>query len=390
MTDKTNTKSEYKIRNWKKSDIPKLVQLHAAVYPDYKDDLYDIRIFELELKKFKEGQFLVEHEGKVIAYACSIIVQLDEDDAVYSYAEITGSGTFSTHNSSGDTLYGADIAVHPDYRGRGVAAMLYKMRFEVLQRYNLRRMVAHGRIPGYAKVSGKFTAEEYVQKVLDGEIKDSALRAHLKAGYTVKKVLLDHASDSSSLDYCTWLEYKNVKFSKAKKGIENSFVKRVNRKIRVCVAQYEFRKMVDWNDFADSIEFFMDSAYTYHSHVLVFPELFTAQLFSTFDPRLSDLDAIKMLSEYTERYLELMRAKAVEHNLYVVGGSHPTLRDGKIYNSAYLFTPTGNHYHQDKMHITPAERKYWGIEPGETVKVFDTHRSGAWVFKYATMSSFQN
>ena len=290
--NKPPVKSKYKVRNWKKSDIPALVKLHATVYPDMVDTLYDSRIFQMKLKKFREGQFLVELDGEVIAYACAIIVQLEEEDAHYTYSEITGGGTFSTHNPMGDTLYGADIAVHPDHRGRGVAALLYKERMKLLQRNNLRRMVVHGRIPDYSKVSGKYTAEEYVKKNIDGEIKDPALRAHIKAGYVVKSVLLDHMADSSSVDYCTWLEMLNPKFSRAKKQIESSSVKRVHRRLRVCAAQYEFRKTIDWAEFVDSIEFFMDSAYTYHSHVLVFPELFTAQLFSTFDPSLSDIDAI--------------------------------------------------------------------------------------------------
>ncbi|NJO54492.1 MAG: hypothetical protein HC829_06310 [Bacteroidales bacterium] len=36
-----------------------------------------------------------------------------------------------------------------------------------------------------------------------------------------------------------------------------------------------------------------------------------------------------------------MREYAVADNYYLVGGSHPTLRDGKLYNTAYLFTPKG-------------------------------------------------
>ena len=367
----SDIKKKIKIRHWKKSDIPSLVELHAAVYPDYGEDLYESRHFELQLKKFKEGQFLAEIEGKIIGYACAIIVQLDEDSAVYTYTEITGSGTFSTHNPLGDTLYGADIAVHPDFRGLGVAALLYKKRKELMTRNNLRRMVAHGRIPGYAKMAAKYSAEEYVNKVMAGEITDPALRAHLKAGYKVRNVLMDHMADSSSVDYCTWLEMTNEKFSQAKKNIETASVRRVHRRIRACAAQYEFRKITNWSDFEDSIEFFMDSAFSYHSHVLVFPELFTAQLFSTFDPSLSDLDVINKLSEFTEKYVELMSSKAIEHNLFVVGGSQPTSRDGRLYNTSYLFTPNGKYYTQDKLHITPDERRYFNFEPGDSIKVFD-------------------
>ncbi|MEZ4716527.1 MAG: hypothetical protein R2851_10630 [Caldilineaceae bacterium] len=54
-----------------------------------------------------------------------------------------------------------------------------------MKRYNLRRMVAYGRIPGYTKVAGKMSAEEYVDHVVKGDFTDPSLNAHLKAGYRV-------------------------------------------------------------------------------------------------------------------------------------------------------------------------------------------------------------
>ena len=59
-------------------------------------------------------------------------------------------------------------------------------------------------------------------------------------------------------------------------------------------------------------------------------------------------------------------------DIYIIGGSHPTLRDGLLYNTAYLFTPTGKVYTQDKLHITPAEREECEIEPGPGLKIFQT------------------
>jgi predicted amidohydrolase len=58
----------------------------------------------------------------------------------------------------------------------------------------------------------------------------------------------------------------------------------------------------------------------------------------------------------------------------IVGGSHFTLEDGKLYNIAYLFRRNGTLEKQYKIHITPAERKWWGVEGGEKVEVFDTDR----------------
>ena len=62
----------------------------------------------------------------MVGYTTCIIVQLDDESHIYTYSEITGAGTFSTHDPGGDTLYGADIAVHPAYRGRGISKRLYK------------------------------------------------------------------------------------------------------------------------------------------------------------------------------------------------------------------------------------------------------------------------
>jgi predicted amidohydrolase len=63
---------------------------------------------------------------------------------------------------------------------------------------------------------------------------------------------------------------------------------------------------------------------------------------------------------------------AQQHNLYIIGGSHPVARDGLLYNTAHLFTPTGHVYTQDKLHITPSERNESDIQPGDIIRVFDT------------------
>lgn len=370
---KKNQKSGLKVRRWKKDDLSELVRCHAAIYGEYDDeDLYDLRKFEHQFHHFPEGQYLAELNGKIVGYGCTIIVQLDDDNDYYTYSEITGSGSFTTHNPSGDTLYGADIGVHPDYRGQGIAARLYVARKKLLKRYNLRRMVAHGRIPGYREYSGKMTAETYVKKVISGELKDPALNAHLSAGFVVKKVLIDFVIDKESMNYATWLEMLNPDFNDERRQISSTRIKKPIRRIRVCAAQYEMKKLKTWEEFTESIEFFVDTASIYHSHFLVLPELFTAQLFSTFDHNLDDREAILKLASLTPDFIEVMKAKAVEHGIYIIGGSTPVLKDDKLFNVAHFFTPSGQVHTQEKLHITPAEREWWGIEPGEKIRIFDT------------------
>ncbi|MCB1307952.1 MAG: GNAT family N-acetyltransferase [Leptospiraceae bacterium] len=366
-------RKKYTVRNWTAGDIPALIECQAAAYADYAaQPAYSERVFTLQLAAFQEGQFLVEFEGRVIGYACSIIVQLDDDLPYLTWSEVTGDATFQTHDPTGDTLYGADIAVHPDFRGQGVAGLLYRERRRILQRYNLRRMVAHGRLPGYRRYAGKLTPEEYVEQVRSGDLKDMALNAHFKVGYEVKRIIFDHNSDAASLHYATLLEMPNPAFKPQKRRIAAAPMKRPFRRMRVCVAQFYMRRISTWDDFVQNVDFFIHSADIYHCHFLIFPELFTAQLFSTLSPELDDRQAIRELATMTERYRNLFIERARKYRLYIIAGSHPVVREGKTYNTAHLFSPTGNVYTQDKLHITPSERRTWGITPGEAIRLFDT------------------
>lgn len=363
------------IRNWTAKDISSIVKLHEAVYGHIysKAELYNARKYRLQLKKFPDGQFLAEVGGKVVGYATSLIVQLNDEEDLYRYPELSGNGSFSPHTPAGDTLYGADIAVHPDYRGRAIAGELYKGRRKTLEKYNLRRMIAYGRIPGYPEHMDKLTPEEYVQQVIDEKLKDPALNAHLKAGYKVKKVVFDLMHDNESMDYCTYLEYENPNFKANRRVIAATPLRRPVRRIRVCAAQYLMRPIKSWKDLETNVEFFTETADIYDCHFLVLPEYFTAQVFSTM---LSDMDPIKAMNEIADlkdRYIGMFKRLAKKHQLYIVGGSTAIRRDdGNLYNVSHFFTPGGKVYTQDKLHITPSERELWNIRPGNGLKVFET------------------
>jgi len=366
-------KPNVKVRRWRKNDIPKILGVEKAAYPDFTSDkLCDERNYLMQLEAFPEGQLLAEIDGKVVGYATSLIVQLDDDSPWYAYSEITGMATFSTHDPSGDTLYGADISVHPDYRGMDIAGELYKGRKRILTRFNLRRMVAGGRIPGYKDHAGKMSAEQYVDKVKSGELKDMALSAHLKAGYKVLGVHLDYLEDEVSLNYATFLEYLNPRFKPELRKIAASPIRRPVRKVRVCAAQYQMRRLSSWEEFEKQVEFFVLTAEEYYCHFLLFPEFFTAQLFSLMPAEMETHEAIRELAGYTERYIELFTRLSKSSGLHIIAGSHPVMTENQLRNVAFLFTPSGAHYTQDKIHITPGERNHWGIQPGEQLRIFDT------------------
>ncbi len=363
-----------KVRRAVQADVAAIFAVQKAAYLGHAENrLCTERNFQMQIDAFPEGQAVATVGGVIVGYAMSLIVHLDDDSPWHSYNEITAAGSFATHDPGAETLYGADISVHPEHRGKGVAQRLYRARRKIMKRFNLRRMVAGGRIPGYPDHAGRLWAEEYVAAVLAGELKDPALNAHIKAGYHVLGVRMGYLADHQSLDYATHLQMDNPDYNEAKRRIAGSPVRRPVRKIRVCAAQYQMRRLADWHAFENQVEFYVHTASEYHCHFLLFPELFTVQLFSLMDPEITPKEAISKLADMTPQYQDLLSGAAKRTGLFIIGGSHPIrMEDGRIRNVAHLFSPSGAIYTQDKLHITPNERKEYGIAPGEGIKVFET------------------
>ncbi len=142
-------------------------------------------------------------------------------------------------------------------------------------------------------------------------------------------------------------------------------------KSRIAAVQYKLRYIQDWAGFEAQVNFVLNAAADYEPHFVLLPEIFTTQILSFMDND-QIASAVRELSEYTERYTELMRRLAMKHGYFLIGGTHPTLRDGKLFNSAYLFTPAGEIHTQDKIHRTRWEKEKWNTDHGDVVKVFET------------------
>jgi predicted amidohydrolase len=71
-------------------------------------------------------------------------------------------------------------------------------------------------------------------------------------------------------------------------------------------------------------------------------------------------------------YLEMFTKLAVNYNINIIGGSHFITEDDHLYNVSFLFKRNGEIGKQYKLHITPNEKKWWGVEAGNSLEVFDT------------------
>ena len=140
---------------------------------------------------------------------------------------------------------------------------------------------------------------------------------------------------------------------------------------RIAAVQYLLRQIDDWDGFEKQVRFVMQAAGDYKPNFVLLPEIFTTQLLSFMDN--TDIhSAVRQMHEFTPRYLDLMRELARKWKVFLIGGTHPTLREGKLYNTAYLFTPDGAVFAQDKIHRTRWEREKWDTDHGDKLHLFQT------------------
>lgn len=359
----------FDIRLARLDDVAAIVDLNALCYPDplEEDIVWRRRHVQSHLRIFADGQWVaINDDGKVVGAATSIVVSLGRDAyREHTWVGITDDGMLHSHDPFGDTLYGVDIAVHPQYRRRGIAHELYQARKKLCRRLNLRRIVLGGRIPGYAAHAHHMTAEEYARRVESLEFSDPVLSLQVREEFVLRKVMSHYIRDPLSKDHGTFMEWLNPEF-----------VARANkvRSVRVSCVQYRMRKVDNFEHFASQVKYFAQVAASYGSDFVVFPELLTAQLMSCLGTK-TPLEAIRRLTFYTPQVDALFTHLAKDLQTSILGGSHPILVGDRILNVASLYMPDGQIHRQSKLHITPSERTAWGVEAGSALQVFETPKA---------------
>ena len=211
------------IRNFKENDIPQIVQLQRKSFADMAKDgmIFPSSYLQNHIEIFPDGQLLAEIDGRIVGSASSLVISLGSEYEEHDWFEITGNGLFSNHNASGDTLYGADLSTHPEFRNMGIGTMLYDARKELAMRLNLRRILAGGRLYDYCKYSHMMSAKEFAEKVVRGELQDPVLSFQLKNGFKYIKVLPNYLLDRRSLNFASLIEWQNPTYRIVKKSKPN-------------------------------------------------------------------------------------------------------------------------------------------------------------------------
>ncbi|MCX7998077.1 MAG: bifunctional GNAT family N-acetyltransferase/carbon-nitrogen hydrolase family protein [Leptospiraceae bacterium] len=355
------------IRNLTLDDYDNLKNSMIEAYKNWPGSYWKQEDIIKLLQVFPDGQIAVTVDNKLVGCALSLIVNYSHFGDDHTYKEITGNYTFNTHNPKGDVLYGIDVFIKPEYRGLRLARRLYDARKELCENLNLRAIVFGGRIPNYHLYSNLMSPREYIQKVKLKEIYDPVLTFQLSNDFHVKKILKGYMpEDTESLEYAVLLQWDNIYYQKeTPKFLAEKSV------VRLGLIQWQMRPYKDVDELVQQAEFFIDGVSSYKSDFALFPDFFHAPLMAEFN-HLPESQAIREMSRYSEPIRDKFIQLAISYNVNIITGSMPIIENGYLYNIGYLCRRNGTYERYEKIHVMPAEEKFWGLVGGSKLKAFNT------------------
>ncbi|MBV9082092.1 MAG: aminotransferase class III-fold pyridoxal phosphate-dependent enzyme, partial [Acidobacteriaceae bacterium] len=173
-----------------------LEQLQRTCFPTLAEEQrFKARHYLKHMELFDSGQFVALDGDRVVGATTTLRLDFDFAHIDHTFSEIIQGGWLTSHEDEGAWLYGADIGVDPEYRGRGIATALYAARQELVWRLRLKGQVTAGMIPGYSTFKQKMSVEQYYRGVVAGEIWDPTLSMQMRAGFEPRGLIPNYLDD---------------------------------------------------------------------------------------------------------------------------------------------------------------------------------------------------
>lgn len=199
------------VRNYTEDDFDELIAIQAECFPPpFPEELWWNREqLQNHVDLFPEGALCIEIDGELAGSLTGLRVDFDPLHPAHTWEEITDGGYIRNHDPNGNTLYIVDISVKPKYRKFGLAKQMMQSMGHIVVEKKLDRLLGGGRMPGYHRYARELSPEQYVQKVLSGDLNDPVITFLLKCGRKPVGVLENYLEDKESLNYGTLMEWKN-------------------------------------------------------------------------------------------------------------------------------------------------------------------------------------
>jgi len=201
------------IRHTAVRDFARIATMCRAIYPE--ETAWSPATLMRQLETFARGQIVAcdAATDRVIGSASSLVVHWSDYGTKHTWREITGNGTFITHDSAATTLYGADVMVDPAAQGRGVGKLIYAARRQICRDLNLARIRAMARLQGYHAVADRMGPEDYAAGIHDGRWGDPTLSFQMKQGFKILATCSDYlVNDPLSMGHAAMIEWINDEY----------------------------------------------------------------------------------------------------------------------------------------------------------------------------------
>jgi len=153
------------------------------------------------LRVFPEGQFVLTNGEAIIGMTTTQRMNFDLSSYQHTFLETSGDGWMSHHHPEGEWLYGLDMGIHPGFRGRGGARLLYRARQQLVRQLGLRGQLTVGMMNGYGAVSGEVSGEEYYREWLEGLREDPTLTRQRSIGFEPLGLIPGYLHDPACGNY---------------------------------------------------------------------------------------------------------------------------------------------------------------------------------------------
>lgn len=173
-------------------------------------------VLQQQLERFPAGQFVAlaylptddggEVDGadgaaeteRVVGTATLMRTSRPPSAEPLPWLQAIGNPGLSNHDTEGDWLYGVEMAVDPEFQGRGVGSALYRARLALISRLGLKGMYAGGMLKGYHRYCHLMSPREYGEKVIRGELRDPTVTMQLNRGFKAYGVIEDYEWDAQA------------------------------------------------------------------------------------------------------------------------------------------------------------------------------------------------
>ena len=186
---------------------PQMEALQIACFPTLADEQrFKSYHYLRHMQLFNDGQFVVLDGDRVVAATTTLRLDFDFEQGRHSFEDIIQGGWLTSHQPEGAWLYGADIGVDPQHRGKGLSTALDAARQEVVWKYGLLGQVTAGMFPGYAAYrTGRCRLKSTTAALLRKRSGIQTWSVQMKLGFEPRGLLKDYLLDPVCDNYSVLL-----------------------------------------------------------------------------------------------------------------------------------------------------------------------------------------